>query len=203
MFLILCGKSASGKDTIAKRLCRRGFFQLLSYTSRPMRDCEKDFVDYVFLTKKDFERRISEGKFIEYRSYKTLVDGKEDIWYYGTPKHNIDDMLTAGKDFVIVLDLDGAKAFMDYYGRENCLCCFIGSDKKTRTERAKKRAGFDQTEWDRRLEADDLAFNEDRLMELTDIAILNGPFNNISQAVSKIIDAVECRFYEYDKEVKK
>lgn len=196
MFLILCGKSASGKDTIAKRLCRRGFEPLISYTTRPMREGERDFVDYVFLTKKDFEQRIAEDRFIEYRSYETLVDGKKDIWYYGTPKRDKDDLLTAEKDFVIVLDLEGAEKFMNYYGRQNCLCCFIGADKQTRTERAMKRGSFNKTEWERRLESDDLDFREDKLLELTDIAVLNGPFNSISQAVSKIIDAVECRFYD-------
>lgn len=199
MFLIICGKSASGKDTIAKRLSRRGFETLVSYTSRPMRDGEKDFVDYVFLTKQDFEQRIKEGRFIEYRSYKTLVNGKEDIWYYGTPKRDIDDMLTAEKDFVIILDLNGAKAFMDYYGRENCLLCYVGADKQTRTERAMKRGSFDQTEWDRRLEADDLAFPEDRLLEEADIAVYNGLLASVSSCVSKIIDCFEGRFYD-DKE---
>ena len=199
MFLILLGKSAAGKDAIAKRLCRRGFEPLVSYTSRPMRDGEKDFVDYVFLTKQDFEQRIKEGRFIEYRSYKTLVNGKEDIWYYGTPKRDIDDMLSAEKDFVIVLDLEGAKAFTDYYGEENCLCCYVGADRGTRTERAMKRGSFDKTEWERRLEADDLAFPEDRLLEETDIAVYNGPFTSISSCVSKIIDCVEARYYD-DKE---
>lgn len=199
MFLILCGKSASGKDTIAKRLCRRGFDPLVSYTSRPMRDGEKDFVDYVFLTKKDFERRISEGKFIEYRSYTTLVNGKEDIWYYGTPKRDIDDMLTAEKDFVIVLDLDGAKAFIDYYGKENCFCVSIEASDSTRTERAMTRGSFDQTEWDRRVEADFEAFSEERVEAICDDRVYNGSQTRLSSLVGYIIREFERRFYD-DKE---
>lgn len=196
MFLILCGKSGAGKDAIAKRLCRRGFEPLVSYTSRPMRDGEKEFVDYVFLTKQDFEQRIKKGQFIEYRSYKTLVNGKEDIWYYGTPKRDVDDLLTAEKDFVIVLDLDGAKAFMDFYGRENCLCCFIDASKADRTARAMKRGSFDQTEWERRLGADDEDFSDEKCEELCDLCIHNGNMDYISSAVGKIVTWFEHKFYD-------
>ena len=196
MFLILCGKSASGKDTIAKRLARRGFETLVSYTSRPMRDGEEEFVDYVFLTKQDFEQRIKEGRFIEYRSYKTLVNGKEDIWYYGTPKRDIDDMLTAEKDFVIILDLDGAKAFMDYYGGENCLCVLIDASSTDRTERAMRRGSFDQTEWERRLAADDEAFSEGKCAEVCDLFVLNSEMDFVSRAVGQIVSCFEHEFYD-------
>lgn len=199
MFLILCGKSASGKDTIAKRLSRRGFEPLISYTSRPMRDGEKEFVDYVFLTKQDFEQRIKEGRFIEYRSYKTLVNGNEDVWYYGTPKRDLIDMLTAEKDFVIVLDLDGAKVFMDYYGRENCFCVSIEASDSTRTERAMKRGSFDGTEWDRRVEADFEAFSEERVEAVCDDRVYNGSQTRLSSVVSYIVREFEKRFHD-DKE---
>ena len=196
MFLILCGKSASGKDAIAKRLCRRGFDMLVSYTSRPMREGEHEFVDYVFLTKKDFEQRIKEGRFIEYRSYKTLVNGQEDIWYYGTPKRDLVDMLSAEKDYVIILDLDGAKAFMDYYGRPNCFCVSIEASDSTRTERALKRGSFDETEWDRRLEADFEAFSEERVEAVCDDRVYNGSKTHLSSLVGYIIREFERRFYD-------
>ena len=196
MFLILCGKSASGKDTIAKRLSRRGFEPLVSYTSRPMRDGEKEFVDYVFLTKQDFEQRIKEGRFIEYRSYKTLVNGKEDIWYYGTPKRDLIDMLTAEKDFVIVLDLDGAKAFRDYYGWDNCLCVLLDASSADRTKRAMQRGSFDKTEWERRMAADDEAFADEKCEKVCDVVIHNGEMDFLSGAVGKIVSWFEHKFYD-------
>ena len=199
MFLILCGKSGAGKDAIAKRLCRRGFKPIVSCTSRPMREGEVAGRDYHFLSNSTFKQFIEDGVFIEYRSYDTLVDGKPDTWYYGTTKQELPSCNKRDperKDYVIVLDLDGAKAFMDFYGRENCLCCFIDASKADRTERAMKRGSFDQTEWERRLGADDEDFSDDKCEEICDLCIHNGNMDYISSAVGKIVMWFEHKFYD-------
>ena len=196
MFLILCGKSASGKDAIAKRLCQRGFTPIVTCTSRPMREGEANAEDYWFYPKEVFEKLIEEDMVIEYRSYKTLVNGKEDIWYYGTLKNDY----KPNKDYVIILDLDGAKAFMDCYGKENCFCVSIEASDSTRTERAMKRGSFDETEWDRRVEADFEAFSEERVEDVCDGRVYNGSQTRLSSVVGYIIRGFEKRFYD-EKEV--
>ena len=67
MYLILCGKSGSGKDTILKRLCKRGFTPIVSLTSRPIREGETNGVEYNFVSRELFESLIRDKKLIEYR----------------------------------------------------------------------------------------------------------------------------------------
>ena len=116
---------------------------------------ETEGVEYHFCSKREFEYMIKQNKLIEYRSYNTLLNGKEDTWYYGILKEDLD---LENERYVVILDLNGAKSFYDYYGKENCHCVYIEAMNEVRTERAKKRGSFDETEWNRRLKADEEDF---------------------------------------------
>lgn len=55
-FLII-GRTASGKTSIAKSVCEKlGLNQVISYTTRPRRTKEKDYVDHIFITEEDVEK---------------------------------------------------------------------------------------------------------------------------------------------------
>lgn len=155
MILVLVGKSSSGKDTALKEL---NLEKCTSTTSRPMRSNEKEGIDYFFISKEEFIRRIEAGELIEYRTYCTLVDNKADIWYYGTEAKNID----FSKDTVLVLDLQGLKDLKDYMLNNNInekiLGLYLHCPTALRTERAKNRGSFCEIEWKRRLKADALDF---------------------------------------------
>jgi guanylate kinase len=169
MITILCGKSASGKDTLLKELVKDGFEPIVSYTSRPMREGEKDGREYHFTDRETFEQMIKDDKLIEYRTYDTLVGNVPDTWYYGMAKQEFDK----GKDYVVVLDLDGAENFIGYAGKENCLVCYINAYDSNRTARAMQRGSFDETEWKRRMKADDADFPLVRINEVCDYMIYN------------------------------
>lgn len=190
MYLILCGKSGSGKDTILKRLCKRGFTPIVSLTSRPIREGETNGVEYNFVSRDLFESLIRDDKLIEYRTYDTLVGGEPDTWYYGLEKAAVD----LNNDYVVILDLNGAKSFMDYYGRENCMCIYVDVLDGLRTSRVKERGGFDETEWNRRMEADAKDFSMDKLIEVVDKSVCNNFF--VWRAVGNIVTEFECRFYK-------
>lgn len=165
MFAIICGKSASGKDTLLKELVsNHNFSPMISYTTRPMRDNEKNGVDYHFISKEEFELGIVANEFLEYRAYNTLVNGVEDTWYYGMKKGGYE----LGKDYVVVLDLDGAKSFIEHYGKANCYVVYVDVNDRVRTERAKARPSFDETEWQRRLLDDTDKFSVEKLHPLVD-----------------------------------
>lgn len=61
VLICIMGKSASGKDFLANKLCERtGLTQLISYTTRERRENEGD--THIFVTEEDYERMKSEGK---------------------------------------------------------------------------------------------------------------------------------------------
>ena len=80
MILVLVGESASGKSTIEKIFHERNptFNKVVSYTTRPARDGEREGVDYHFVTVETFEQMRKEGAFIETAQYRD--------WLYGSAK---------------------------------------------------------------------------------------------------------------------
>lgn len=102
MILILVGESASGKSTLAGLVEKNtNFSRIVTYTTRPPRNGEKDGVDYHFINYAKFEKMIAENKFIETAAYRE--------WMYGTAI-NFDE----NDNKIIVLTPAGARAFRKY-----------------------------------------------------------------------------------------
>lgn len=180
--LILIGKSASGKDTIQDKLTKEhGYSPIVSTTSRPIRDGEIDGVNYHYVPRDIFEKRIRDGRFIEFRSYDTLVKGKPDTWYYGVEK-----MTLTGKN-VAVLDIDGTRAFIEHYGKDNCNVIYIDADDRIRKERAMMRGSFDETEWNRRLAADVKDFSAERVLNVANSIISNNGNISIDKVIKNVL----------------
>ena len=65
---IIIGTSAVGKDTLINKLkleYQEKIYKLPSYTTRPIREKEKDGVDYYFVTHEDFDKMENEGKLLK------------------------------------------------------------------------------------------------------------------------------------------
>lgn len=79
----LMGKSASGKDSIYGRLLEDdslGLMRIVTGTTRPIREGERDGVEYYYYTDAQLEQLKADGKIIECRSYDTV----HGIWNYFT-----------------------------------------------------------------------------------------------------------------------
>lgn len=166
MITVFCGKSAAGKDYSFRRHMQEhpDTVPVVSYTTRPMRDGEKDGVDYHFLSAKEFDEMEENGEFLESRAYHTLTGGKPAVWKYASPKlpeHEVEN-----RNYATVLDLDGCRSCIRQYGGENIDVVYLYTDDGTREQRAQKRGSFDRTEWERRKSDDDEKFSEDRLLEV-------------------------------------
>ena len=76
-----------------------------SATSRPVREDDIGKDEYIFCTKEEFIEKINSGDMVESTVYGENM--------YGTPRSELDRILTEGKLPVLVLDLNGVKAFRE------------------------------------------------------------------------------------------
>lgn len=108
--IIISGTTCAGKGTVIKKLLSNHNDIVLStsYTSRPKRETEIDGVDYYFVSKEEFERKIENGDFLEYAQVQYGS-------YYGTPKKEVLELLDSGKDVILEIDVQGAKQIKEIY----------------------------------------------------------------------------------------
>ena len=108
--IIISGTTCAGKGTVIKKLLANHNDIVLStsYTSRPKRESEIDGVDYYFVSKEEFERKIENGDFLEYAQVQYGA-------YYGTPKKEVLELLDSGKDVILEIDVQGAKQIKELY----------------------------------------------------------------------------------------
>lgn len=173
MIVILCGPSASGKDTLMNNLVEKEHFgRIISTTTRPMREGEQNGREYHFVSEKEFLSDIENDRFLEYRSYQTLVADTPSTWYYGCSKKDI-DALDKTDTQVIILDPKGARDLIGYYGEENCFLCLVQAPEQERKAKAMSRGSFDETEWNRRAADDKRVFAPENMEDLHYYAIPN------------------------------
>lgn len=168
--LVICGESAAGKDTILKCLKSFGFEDIVSYTTRPIRDGEQQDKEYHFISKEKFLEMMGDDKFAETRSYNTLFNGIKDTWYYGLAK---EDLAVDNKRKLCIVDPLGAKEIIDKVGEHNCICVYIETEEDIRKERAIKRGSFSEEEWDRRQIDDKTRFTKQFFVNYVDLCINN------------------------------
>lgn len=99
---VVSAPAGCGKDTILIEMFKRcdtaGY--AVSATTRAPREGEVNGVHYHFLTRDEFERKIAEKEVLEYTEYCGN--------YYGTLKKSVDDLLKAGKDAILKIEVEGA-----------------------------------------------------------------------------------------------
>ncbi len=103
---IISGPSGSGKTTLYQKLLadrdlRGRIAKTISVTTRPMRAGEKNGRDYFFVSLKMFLYKRKADHFLE--SQKVFDN------YYGTPQEQVYDLLRAGKNVLLCIDVRGAR----------------------------------------------------------------------------------------------
>ena len=110
--IIISAPSGTGKTTICNSL-RENIPDLkftISHTTRKIREGEVDGVDYIFISKNEFENKIKNNDFLEWAQ----VHGN----YYGTSLESVDTTLNKGYDTLLEIDIQGVKSLrkMNYQG---------------------------------------------------------------------------------------
>ncbi len=129
------GKSSSGKDTIYKMLLKEHpqFRTVVPYTTRPIREGERDGVEYFFVDTERLHEMQEEEKIIEIRSYNT----KCGIWTYFTAD---DGQIDLDKyDYLMIGTLVSYRALREYFGEEKLVPVYIEVEDGLRLSRAIER----------------------------------------------------------------
>ena len=164
MIYYLFGKSASGKDTIYKQLktLHPDWKEVTPYTTRPIREGEREGVEYHFVTDQRMDQFEQAGRIIEERTYQTVYGP----WRYAT----VDDgqiVLRSGQDYLMIGVLQSYVSTRDYFGVGHVFPIYIEVPDEIRRARARAREMKEATpklaEMQRRFEADRVDFSEAKL----------------------------------------
>lgn len=157
------GKSASGKDTIFKKILdtSKELNTIVSYTTRPIRDGEIEGVEYHFVDENYYQQMKRDGKVVESRTYKTVMGP----WTYFTLDDNQIDLSI--KNYLVIGTLESYISMAMYYGENAVVPIYVELDDGIRLERALKREREQAVpryeEMCRRFLADAEDFSEDHL----------------------------------------
>lgn len=166
IFLVM-GKSATGKDTIFRKLLEIKELNLktvVTYTTRPIRTGEEQGREYFFVDNEKREELLLDGKIIEQRSYDTV----HGVWYYFTVNDSQIDL--EYENYIMIQTLEGYDQIRKYYGKNQVIPIYIEVEDGERLQRALVREREQKepkyAELCRRYLADTADFSEENIRAL-------------------------------------
>jgi guanylate kinase len=102
LVFVISGPAGSGKGTVIASLIAKdsNFVYSVSSTSRPKLAGEEHGKSYYFVSREQFEEQINDGEMLEYAEYCGN--------YYGTPRKAACDIIDAGKNLILEIEVEGA-----------------------------------------------------------------------------------------------
>ena len=102
ILIVISGFSGAGKGTLVKKLIQKydNYALSVSMTTREPRPGEREGVEYFFTDKRHFEETIEKDGLVEYAIYCEH--------YYGTPRAYVEEQLSAGKNVILEIEIQGA-----------------------------------------------------------------------------------------------
>lgn len=181
----IIGKSATGKDTIYKRIYEDTQLNLKSivmYTTRPIREGEIDGITYHFVDENQYGEIKKSGTVIEEKSYHTM----HGLWRYFTVN---DDQIDLDKNSYIMIGvLQSYVSIREYFGKDKVIPVYIEVDDGVRLERAlmreKKPENRKFNEMCRRFLADSEDFSEEKIKD-AEITI-RFENNNLEECIEEV-----------------
>lgn len=171
----LMGEAGSGKDTILHRIMEKYpsyFNEIISCTTRPPRQGEKEGVNYHFLSVEDFIRKILNGDMLE----ATEFNG----WHYGTDSQS----LTIDKINIGVFNPEGVRCLQEDENIELYVFYVRAAGKQRLLRQLNREENPDVDEIIRRYKADTEDFSF--LNDIKYITLQNNTLDDIDIAVYTI-----------------
>ncbi|MCI8454195.1 MAG: guanylate kinase [Lachnospiraceae bacterium] len=186
----IMGKSATGKDTIYKELLKRqpNLKVIVPYTTRPIREGERDGVEYIFKTAEELAAFKETGKIIELRTYQTILGP----WDYFTMDDGQFD-LEKEQAYLMIGTLESYEKMCLYFGEHMLRPIYIEVPDGIRFRRAIKREELQKNpnyrEICRRYLTDEKDFSEKELARLN----ITRRFQNLEleQCLEEIAKTIE------------
>lgn len=173
--IALMGEAGSGKDTILHRIMEKYpsyFNEIISCTTRPPRQGEKEGVNYHFLSVEDFIRKILNGDMLE----ATEFNG----WHYGTDSQS----LTIDKINIGVFNPEGVRCLQEDENIELYVFYVRAAGKQRLLRQLNREENPDVDEIIRRYKADTEDFSF--LNDIKYITLQNNTLDDIDIAVDTI-----------------
>jgi len=181
--IVVSGPSGAGKTTVLTRVLSelRDIRFSVSHTTRIPRSGEKDGVEYHFVTRREFERLISEGAFLEWAE----VHGE----LYGTARAEYDRAMQEGVDLLLDIDVKGADQVCQKF--DDAVTVFVIPPSYTDLERRLRGRGpDDEASFQRRLA---VAGEEMSYFRKYQYAIVNVDLEASVEALKTVIRASRLR----------
>lgn len=179
VLIILSGPSGSGKDTVLNKLTenRDDIKISISMTTRQKRNDEIDGLNYYFVSREYFEKKIADNNMLEYAEYANNL--------YGTPKAPVDEMLRNGKAVILKIEVQGAEKIRKIYP-EVISIFLMPPSVRVLEERLRGRNSEDEETLNHRLV---IAREEIRRASEYDYIVINDTVENAVAGIDTIINA--------------
>ena len=174
---IISAPSGCGKTSLVKELCyaNTSVEQTISFTTRKMRQGEKNIKDYHFVSKDDFLNKIRQGHFIEYQAVYNN--------YYGTTYESIKEINDMGKDAILEIDYKGMLSIKSVL--PNAISIYILPPNIKELEKRLLNRGLDEKEVIRRRISE--ASHELKFSRFSDFTIINDEFKKALSSLKSLI----------------
>jgi len=180
---ILSAPSGTGKTTICNQL-KKNLPELkfsVSHTTRKVRSGEKEGIDYHFIPKASFEKKINLGEFLEW--------AKIHKQYYGTALATLNHHRQNGEDILIELDVQGAKSLRDMQYKAVFIFMLPPSLEELEARLNKRNTESENTIRERM----EVGKNEIKQLALYDYILTNFDVEVTIESLLSIIRAERCR----------
>ena len=176
MFIVV-GPSGVGKSSLVERVVLElGLYDVVTCTTRAMREGEKQGIPYFFVTQKEFDLKKSMDEFVEF--------AKVHNHFYATPRSEIQRAWAKGLAVVIDVDVQGAESLKAVYPQAVSLFILPPSIDLLR-QRVRKRDGDQSKDLELRM---DNAVREIEQASEFDYQLVNDDFEESYLKFKKIIE---------------
>ena len=188
---IISAPSGSGKSTLVARILAADpkLTFSISYTTRKPRGKEESGRAYYFISREEFQQRLSAGEFLEWAE----VFGN----YYGTHRAELERAEREGKDLVLDIDVQGARQLKEQVP-EAVTIFILAPSRKILEERLRARSEDSDEVIARRLEE---AADEIRNWQAYDFVLVNRQVDESAETLAAIIRAQRVRRERMEEQV--